>query len=186
MLKRVEDEIIKPTLGGMFDEGRTYTGCLYCGLMITKSGPKVIEFNCRFGDPETQVVLPLISSDFFELLYLSSINNLSDYNVEIFNMTAVCVIMASKGYPDAYEINKQIFALDKIDEEKDHVVIFHAGTKIQDGKVLTSGGRVLGITAFGEANDLKGTIAKTYNSVKKISYEGAYYRTDIGLKGLKY
>jgi len=184
VLNEAREKIIKPTIEGMAKEGRKYKGCLYCGLMITESGPKVLEFNCRFGDPETQVVVPLINGDFVDLLLLACKGGIASSEIKQHNATVVCVVMASEGYPDEYETGKEIIGLDSINEREDGVIIFHAGTKKEGNKILTAGGRVLGVTALGFANDLAGTIASAYTAVSKISFDGAYYRSDIGKKGL--
>jgi phosphoribosylamine--glycine ligase len=180
ILDRVERDIIQPTLAGMKAEGYPYKGCLYVGLMITRDGPKVVEYNCRLGDPETQAVLPLIDSDLFDLFVACTNGTLSSYEVRLKKESAVCVVMASHGYPDAYATGKEISGLNDAAGE---AVIFHAGTKKENGKFFTSGGRVLGVTALG--NGLQETIDRSYDTVKKISFDGAYYRTDIGKKGLK-
>ena len=177
---RVEKEIIRPTLAGMKEEGYPYKGCLYAGIMITAEGPKVVEYNCRLGDPETQAVLPLIDSDPFDLFYACANGSLGSYSLRLKQESAVCIVLASKGYPDRYDTGKLISGLDNSDRE---CIISHAGTKKENGQYLTSGGRVLGVTALG--NGLQSTINKAYNSVKKISYDGIYYRSDIGKKGLK-
>ncbi len=148
--------------------------------MITPEGPKVVEFNCRLGDPETQVLMPLIESDPVELFYASATGTLSTYLLKLKTASAVCVVMASKGYPDKYETGKQIFGIREA--EMDGAIVFHAGTKNDHGKILSAGGRVLGVTAIGD--ELQKTIEKTYDAVKKISFDGAYCRTDIGMKGL--
>ncbi|HET7153067.1 MAG TPA: phosphoribosylamine--glycine ligase, partial [Candidatus Kapabacteria bacterium] len=181
----VKKEIIERVLNGMKQEGCPYTGFLYCGLMMTEAGPKVVEFNCRLGDPETQVVLPLIDDDFVKLCLAAAEKKLLSNNVNQKNATAVCVVMASGGYPDTYPTGKQIHGLEKFSSSKD-AVAFHAGTKKVDGKIVTSGGRVLGVTAIGRGKDLKETIALAYAAVGKISFEGEYHRTDIGAKGLRY
>ncbi|MBI2428079.1 MAG: phosphoribosylamine--glycine ligase [Ignavibacteriales bacterium] len=179
IMDQVENEIIRPTLKGMKAEGYPYKGCLYVGLMVTKDGPKVVEFNCRLGDPETQVILPLIDSDPFDLFYACASGSIASYRLKLKKVSAVCVVVASKGYPDRYETGKEIKGLDSV---KNDSMIFHAGTKKENGKFVTSGGRVLGIIAM-EAS-LQNTIEKTYAAVKGISFDGAYYRTDIGMKGL--
>jgi phosphoribosylamine--glycine ligase len=184
VLNEVREEIIKPTIEGMEKEGRKYKGCLYCGLMMTESGAKVLEYNCRFGDPETQVVVPLIDGEFVDLLLAASRGDLSSGQIRQHDATAVCVVMASGGYPDEYETGKEISGLDRINEQEEGIVVFHAGTKADSGKVLTAGGRVLGVTAIGYANDLAGTITNAYKAVEKITFDGAYYRGDIGKKGL--
>lgn len=180
ILDRVEKEIIQPTLAGMKAEGCPYKGCLYVGLMMTKGGPKVVEYNCRLGDPETQAVLPLIDSDLFDLLYSCANGTLNSYALRLKPETAVCVVLASKGYPDRYDTGKIISGLEKAGNDG---IIFHAGTKKENGQFLTSGGRVLGVTALG--NDLRTAIHRGYDTVKNISFDGQYYRTDIGAKGLK-
>ncbi|MHB1050108.1 MAG: phosphoribosylamine--glycine ligase [Bacteroidota bacterium] len=180
ILIRVEKEIIRPTLAGMKAEGYPYKGCLYVGLMITAGGPKVVEYNCRLGDPETQAVLPLIDSDPFDLFYACAKGTLGSYSLRLKQESAVCIVLASKGYPDRYDTGKVISGLENSGRE---CIIFHAGTKKENGQFLTSGGRVLGVTALG--NGLQSTINKAYDAVKKISYDGVYYRSDIGKKGLK-
>jgi phosphoribosylamine--glycine ligase len=184
LLKQIGDEIIGPTLNGMKDAGSPYRGCLYCGLMITKSGPKVIEYNCRFGDPETQVVVPLIEGDLAEILLAIAERRLDPLTVQQHAASAVCVVMASRGYPDDYQTGKEIHGLEKVKQE-DGVVVFHAGTRSDGEKVVTSGGRVLGVTAIGYEHDLKGTIDAAYRAVSSITFDGAYYRSDIGQKGLR-
>lgn len=184
LLERVQREIVEPTLRGMRSEGAAYTGCLYVGLMITPNGPFVLEYNCRFGDPETQVVLPLIASDAAELFVRASSNQLRPEEVRIANATAVCVVMASGGYPDHYETGKEINGLHVLDGRED-VSVYHAGTKILEGKMVTAGGRVLGVTAMGAPNDLAGTIRTAYEAVRKVKFEGMHYRTDIGSKGVR-
>ena len=185
IMDKVKSQIIQPTLIGMAKEGRPYRGCLYVGLMITETGPKVVEYNCRFGDPETQVVLPLLESDLTQLMIDTVGGNLSNHPIVIKNKTAVCVVIASGGYPDNYNIDKPIYGLEKIEEEED-VIVFHAGTKMTRDVIVTAGGRVLGITAIGEIDDLEGTIGKAYRAVEKITFDGAYYRSDIGKKGVEY
>jgi phosphoribosylamine--glycine ligase len=181
ILNKIKERIVIPTIQGMKKEGTPFVGCLYCGLIITNGGPKVIEFNCRFGDPETQVVLPLVESGVLELLYLASTSGLKNYKLSLTNKTALCVVMASKGYPDKYETDKIISGLKDVDNK---TLVFHAGTKIKDGVVLTSGGRVLGVTVLSKS--LKEAITKVYSEVGKISFDGVHYRKDIGKKGLKY
>lgn len=180
VLKEVEEKIIQPTLKGMKNEGYPYKGCLYVGLMITANGPKVVEYNCRLGDPEAQVVLPLIESDPCELFYACATGKIASYKLQLKQSSAVCVVMASKGYPDAYETGKVIYGLEQASND---TLVFHAGTKRENDVTVTSGGRVLGVTCIG--GGLAATIQKTYDAVKKISFDGAYYRTDIGKKGLQ-
>ncbi|MEN3037910.1 MAG: phosphoribosylamine--glycine ligase [Candidatus Kryptonium sp.] len=185
ILERVKNDIIKPTIQGLKNEGREYKGCLYCGLMLTEDGPKVLEFNCRFGDPETQVILPLLEGDIIEMFFRAIDGGIKNFDYAVKNATAVCVILASAGYPDNYEIDKEIKGLDEAREIND-VIIFHAGTKKVNGKIVTSGGRVMGITAIGAENDFENTIKKAYSAVEKIKFEGMHYRTDIGKKAIEF
>jgi phosphoribosylamine--glycine ligase len=185
LLNEIEKTIIKPTIDGLRNEGRKYKGCLYCGLMITEVGPKVLEFNCRFGDPEAQVVLPILNYDLIELLIASIEGNIDRINLPSPDATSVCVVMSSAGYPDKYETGREIHGLDEF-KSSDDIIIFHAGTKRVNGKILTAGGRVLGVTAIGERNDFEGTIRKVYTAVEKIKFEGAHYRRDIGRRVFKY
>jgi phosphoribosylamine--glycine ligase len=185
LLQRVLHEVVQPTLDGMKQEGMPYRGCLYIGLMITPDGPKVLEYNCRFGDPETQVVVPLIDGDLAEIFLAISERRLDPSKVKLHSASAVCVVMASHGYPDEYQTGKQIFGLENIKAE-DGVVVFHAGTKKEGSAIVTSGGRVLGVTAIGFNNELEQTIQNAYRTVEKITFDGAYYRSDIGKKALKH
>jgi len=182
LLAAVEEQIIVPTLTGMAQEGRPYTGCLYVGLMITPSGPRVVEYNCRFGDPETQVVLPLCGDDFVDFLDAAARGTLARLRGRplVTKGNAVCVILASGGYPDTYDTGKKIRGLSSMSPG---LLAFHAGTKLADGELVTSGGRVLGVTALGAS--LKDTIAQAYAGVKQISFEGMHYRNDIGQKALR-
>lgn len=171
------DTIFVPTINAMNKEGRTFKGCLYFGLMLTPKGPKVIEYNCRFGDPETQVVLPLLESDLLTIMKATTFGTLSDTEVKFMDGSACCVVMASNGYPSKYDKG---FEINIPDTEKDHV--FVAGASLKDDKLVTSGGRVLNVTAT--ANDLKTAIAKAYERVGKISFDNAFYRKDIGARAL--
>ncbi len=182
--KRIEKEIIQPTIDALNAEHSTFIGCLYCGLMITESGPKVVEFNCRFGDPETQIVLPLLKGDFLELLYSAATGNISESAVQYNGGSAICVVAASKGYPEAYEKGFEISGLDEVKNHK-NVIVYHAGTKVSDGKLITNGGRVLGVSYVLENNDLKECKNKVYEIVDKISFEGIYFRKDISDKAFK-
>ena len=174
-------KIFIPTVEAMNKEGRTFKGCLYFGLMLTKNGPKVIEYNCRFGDPETQVVLPLLKTDLLNIMLAVTYGKLNEINIEFMkNKAACCVIMASRGYPKAYEKGYEIFIPSQLAGED----IFVAGAKRENGKLLSSGGRVLGVTAVSDT--LNSAIDKAYESVKKINFENGYYRTDIGKKALDY
>lgn len=172
------DKIFIPTINAMNAEGRTFKGCLYFGLMITKDGPKVIEYNCRFGDPETQVVLPLLRSDLFTIMRAVTDGMLSETEVEFYDKNAACVIMASEGYPLAYEKGYEITIPDDIAD-----CVFVAGAAHKDGKLLTSGGRVLGVTAI--ADSLKEAVDASYGMVKRIHFDNAYYRSDIGKRALE-
>ena len=172
------DKIFIPTINAMNAEGRTFKGCLYFGLMITKDGPKVIEYNCRFGDPETQVVLPLLRSDLFTIMRAVTDGTLSETEVEFYDKNAACVIMASEGYPVAYEKGYEITIPDDIADS-----VFVAGAALKDGKLLTSGGRVLGVTAI--ADSLKEAVDASYGMVKRIHFDNAYYRSDIGKRALE-
>ena len=168
-------EIFLPTMEAMNAEGRTFKGCLYFGLMLTPNGPKVIEYNCRFGDPETQVVLPLLESDLLTVMKATTDGTLSDTEVKFADKNACCVIMASDGYPQKYESG---FEIKIADEVKDNVYV--AGAKIEDGILKTAGGRVLGVTAVEDT--LEKAIDSSYAKVQKVSFDNAYYRKDIGKK----
>ena len=175
--KECFDKIFIPTISAMNKEGRTFKGCLYFGLMITKYGAKVIEYNCRFGDPETQVILPLLKSDLLDIMIATTNGNLDKVKVEFENKSAACIIMASEGYPLEY---KKGFA---INIPKDIIErVYFAGVKKENEKLLTNGGRVLGITNI--ADTLDKAIKLSYEDAKQISFEGAYYRKDIGEKAL--
>lgn len=176
---RCMNEIFIPTINAMNAEGRTFKGCLYFGLMITPDGPKVIEYNCRFGDPETQVVLPLLESDLLKIMFAVTNGTLADCEVRFADKSAACVIMASKGYPVAYEKGFEINIPSDITES-----VYVAGAVKRDGKLLTSGGRVLGVTAT--ADTLEEAVDAAYEKVGRIAFENAYYRKDIGAKALKY
>lgn len=176
---RCMEEIFLPTIEAMKKEGCPFKGCLYFGLILTEQGPKVIEYNCRFGDPETQVVLPLLKTDLFTILKAVREERLSELDIQWSDGAAACVILASGGYPKTYETG---FPIQGLDEKGEHpgVIVYHAGTKLQDGRFLTAGGRVLGITGLGK--DLSQALEKAYGAVKTITFERAHYRTDIGKK----
>lgn len=184
ILEKIKRAIIRPTLNGLAKEGRRYRGCLYCGLMLTKTGPKVVEFNCRFGDPEAQVILPLVEGDFAGLLLAAVSGSLQNFKLKQLRATAVCVVVASGGYPDKYETGKEILGLDSING-LENILLFHAGTRLERGKFITDGGRVLGVTATGPDDNLEATISRAYQAVRKITFDGAYFRSDIGTKALK-
>ncbi len=179
--KECMDKIFIPTINAMNNEGRTFKGCLYFGLMITPKGPKVIEYNCRFGDPETQVVLPRLKTDIVDIFEAIDNETLSDLDVEWSDDACACVIMASGGYPKSYPKGIEITGLSN--GQLDGVTVYHAGTKLQDNKLVTSGGRVLGVTALGDT--LENALKKSYNAVEKIHFEGAHYRRDIGKRALE-
>ena len=174
--KECMEKIFVPTMEAMNKEGRTFKGCLFFGLMITPAGPKVIEYNCRFGDPETQVVLPLLESDLLTIMQAVAAEKLADVEVKFSDKAACCVIMASAGYPQSYEKGFPITL-----PEKDQL-IFVAGAKKEGGKLLTNGGRVLGVTEI--ADTLPEAIAKSYEAVKTVKFDNAFYRNDIGKKAL--
>ena len=169
--------IFVPTIEAMKSEGREFRGCLYFGLMLTPNGPKVIEYNCRFGDPETQVVLPLLESDLLEVMMATTNGTLDKCEVKFANKSACCVIMASKGYPEKYESGFEITIGDDVYDS-----VYVAGAKLSDGKLLTAGGRVLGVTAV--ADTLECAIKAAYEKCEKVSFEGAYKRSDIGARAL--
>jgi phosphoribosylamine--glycine ligase len=177
MMKRIFDEILEPAVFGLKREERLFKGVLYAGLMITELGPKVMEFNCRFGDPETQVILPLLKSDLAEIFLSVVDGELSLQEVEWSDNFAVCVVLASAGYPGRYEKGKEIFGLSKARLMQD-ILIFHAGTRKQGDRVVTSGGRVLGVTATDRS--MEKAIEKAYAAAGKIEFEGVQYRKDIG------
>lgn len=172
------EKIFLPTIDAMNKEGRTFKGCLYFGLMLTEKGPKVIEYNCRFGDPETQVVLPLLESDLLTVMRAVTDENLADCEVKFSDKSACCVIMASEGYPVKYEKGYEITIPEEVEDN-----VYVAGAKLENGKLLTNGGRVLGVTKI--ADTLEQAIALSYNAVEKICFGNAYYRHDIGQKALK-
>lgn len=172
------EKIFLPTIDAMNKEGRTFKGCLYFGLMLTEKGPKVIEYNCRFGDPETQVVLPLLESDLLTVMRAVTYENLADCEVKFSDKSACCVIMASEGYPVKYEKGYEITIPEEVEDN-----VYVAGAKLENGKLLTNGGRVLGVTKI--ADTLEQAIALSYNAVEKVCFGNAYYRHDIGQKALK-
>ena len=175
--KECMQKIFLPTMNAMNKENRTFKGCLYFGLMLTKNGPKVIEYNCRFGDPETQVVLPLLKSDLLTVMQAVTNETLSKTKVEFSDNNACCVIMASKGYPVSYEKGFEITMPESLADK-----VFIAGAKCEDGKLKTAGGRVLGVTAV--ENTLKSAVEKSYEYVNQIRFDNAFYRNDIGARAL--
>lgn len=175
-------EVLRPIVDALAKEGRPYSGCLYAGLMIKGDSVKVVEFNARFGDPETQVVLPLLKSDLAEIMVACANGTLTPDLVEWSDKAAVCVVMASGGYPASYKKGIPITGL-KAANAMDDVVVFHAGTREDDGKILTNGGRVLGVTAV--ADDIPSAQQKAYDAVDKIHFDGAHYRQDIAWRALR-
>jgi len=176
--QRCMDEIFLPTIEAMNAEGRTFKGCLYFGLMITPKGPKVIEYNCRFGDPETQVVLPLLESDLFTVMRAVSEGKLAETEVKFSDGAACCVVMASDGYPLSYKKGFEITCDKDLEAE-----VYIAGAKLSDGKLLTNGGRVLGVVAT--ADTLADAVKKSYANVEKVHFDNAFYRKDIGKRALE-
>lgn len=183
MIEATKEKILKPVIAAMKQEGRTYQGCLYAGLMITKDGPKVVEFNARFGDPETQVVLPLLKSDLVDIMVACAKGDgsLKDLDIAWSDGAAVCVVLASGGYPKSYQKGYEITGLDKAEALGCHV--FHAGTAERDGSVVTAGGRVLGVVA--EAADVRAAVDKAYQGVNAIAFKDKMFRHDIAHRALE-
>ncbi|MDR1754320.1 MAG: phosphoribosylamine--glycine ligase [Eubacterium sp.] len=180
----VESKIIRPTIDGLLSEGRRFKGCIYFGLMLTSDGPKVIEYNCRFGDPEAQVILPLLETDLLDIIEAVHDEKLDSLEVRFKDMSAACVILASEGYPNSYETGVVINGLNDggdIDSIPD-VSIYHSGTKFKDGRFFTAGGRVLGAAALDKT--LSEAVKRAYNAVEKVSFNGMHYRKDIGKKAV--
>ncbi|MBO5245159.1 MAG: phosphoribosylamine--glycine ligase [Selenomonadales bacterium] len=180
ILARVQKEILEPTVAAMKAEGIPYTGCLYAGLMITENGPKVIEFNARFGDPETQVVLPLLDSDMAEIMMACVNGTLADLDIKWKDEAAVCVVMAAGGYPQGYRKGDVISGLDEAAQQG--AIVFHAGTASKDGSIVTNGGRVLGVTAVG--SDIQKAVDNAYQAVKTIHFDDVHYRNDIAYRAI--
>ncbi|MBI4845832.1 MAG: phosphoribosylamine--glycine ligase [Candidatus Omnitrophica bacterium] len=181
IFKQIEEKIIIPVIRAMEKERALYCGVLYAGIMLTQEGPKVLEFNVRFGDPETQAILPRLKSDLVEVMLAALEQKLKNYSLEWDNRACVCVVLASGGYPGGYEKGKKITGLEKIKSLKD-VFVFHSGTKFKGGEVVTDGGRVLGVTALGK--DIKAALSRVYNTVGMINFEKMHYRKDIGRRAL--
>ena len=180
MTERAVEEILKPTIAAMAKEGRIYRGCLYLGLMVTADGPKVVEFNARFGDPETQVVLPLLDSDLVTIMCACADGTLADVPIRWKDGAAVCVVLASGGYPGHYDKGQEIHGL--ADAEAMSALVFHAGTAMKDGKLVTNGGRVLGVV--GRGADISSAVDAAYAAAAKISFKDVYYRKDIAHRAL--
>ncbi len=181
MMKRISEEILEPTIKGLAEMGRLYKGVLYTGLIVTDRGPKVLEYNCRFGDPETQAVLPLLESDLVEIFLDIADGYLNIDEIKWKDQSCVCVVLASKGYPGKVEKGDVIDGLQNVNGKD--CMIFHAGTARRDGKIVTNGGRVLGVTAADHT--LKGAISKVYDAVSLINFDGMQYRHDIGMRAVK-
>lgn len=181
MVEQAVEKILKPAAQALVNEGRPFCGVLYAGLMLTAQGPKVVEFNARFGDPETQVVLPLLKTDLVDVIEAVCHHKLDELKVEWSDQSAVTVVAASPGYPESYPKGMEIHGMDKWRDRQD-VIIFQAGTKRENGKLVTNGGRVFSVTALGD--DLASARDRAYNVLKEVTFEGMHYRTDIAQKGL--
>src|SRR5699024_7486446 len=181
LMHRVKKEIVLPTLAAMAMDNHTYKGILYCGLMITQDGRKVVEYNCRFGDPECQVIVPSLTCDLLGLIWATAEGRLDEESITLDDQYRCCVVLTSGGYPTAYEKGKEITGIDTLSED---TLLFHAGTRLEEGYLLTNGGRVLNVVAAGDT--LEEAIQNTYKEVKKISFDQMHYRSDIGVKGLAY
>ncbi len=177
----IVQRIMKRTVHALAQEDRPYKGILYGGIIVTADGPKVIEFNCRMGDPETQVVLPLIKTDFVDIIEAVCNGSVADLDIELDDRAATCVVMASGGYPEAYDTGFPISGIDRAEAPGD-VIVFHAGTAREDGQLVTNGGRVIGVTAIGDT--IKFSIDRAYEAVGKIDFDNAYFRRDIGHRAL--
>lgn len=180
LTERAVEEILKPTISAMKKEGRAYRGCLYLGLMITADGPKVVEFNARFGDPETQVVLPLLDGDLVQIMHACAGGTLADVPIRWKDGAAVCVVLAAGGYPASYEKGNEIYGIGNA--EKLGALVFHAGTAKKNGKIVTNGGRVLGVVGMGK--DIASAVQSAYDAVDQISFKGEYHRKDIAHRAL--
>jgi phosphoribosylamine--glycine ligase len=179
MAEKIMHDILQPAIDGLREEGRPFVGVLYGGLMLTKNGPKVIEFNCRFGDPEVQVILPLLESDLLEILMACATGRLAEADVRFGKGAAACVVIASGGYPGKYEVGKPIDGLEQASPDS---YVFHAGTAEQDGRVVTAGGRVLCVTGWGA--DIAQALTSAYTAIGPIRFEGMHYRKDIGRRAV--
>lgn len=180
LMERAVEEILKPTISAMEKEGRAYRGCLYLGLMITADGPKVVEFNARFGDPETQVVLPLLDGDLVQIMHACADGTLADVPIRWKDGAAVCVVLSAGGYPASYEKGNEIYGIGNA--EKLGALVFHAGTAKKNGKIVTNGGRVLGVVGMGK--DIASAVQSAYDAVDQISFKGEYHRKDIAHRAL--
>ena len=176
------ERVMLPTVKALAAEGRPYKGILYGGLIITETGPRVIEFNCRLGDPEAQVVLPLLKTDLVDIIEAVFEGTLEDLKIELDNRAATCVVLASGGYPGEYETGFEISGLDEA-EALDDVLVFHAGTSRDEGATVTNGGRVLGVTAIGQ--NIQASVNRAYEAIEKVQFDNVYYRRDIGYRTLE-
>ena len=181
LFDEIVQRIMKPTIRALASEGRPYKGILYGGIIVTPDGPKVIEFNCRMGDPEAQVVLPLLKTDLADIILAVCAGSVADLAIELDDRAATCVVMASGGYPEAYATGFPISGIDRAEALGD-VVVFHAGTAYRDRQLVTNGGRVIGVTAIGDS--IQSSIAHAYKAVGKIAFDNAYFRRDIGHRAL--
>ena len=179
LLERIRHEIIEPTLRGMEEEGNPYVGCLFVGLMISSDGaPRVVEFNCRFGDPETQVILPIWQGDLFRLFRAAVEGTIAEFQDPGSSGSAVCVVLASEGYPGSYPKGIAIGGIDRFEGEDD-LFLFHAGTAYDGDEIVTAGGRVLGVVAVSPGEDYDATVRRAYEGVEMIDFQGKTYRRDI-------
>ena len=179
----INEKVIEPTVRGLYKDGISFRGFLYAGLMIDSNmNPKVLEYNCRFGDPETQPIMLRLKSDLIDMIQTCFSGCISDYNVEWDNKSAMGVVISSHGYPESYETGKEIIGLDAF-SDKDYIKVFHSGTRLEKNNILTDGGRVLCVTALGD--DLKQSKRNAYSAVKEIDWDGKYYRKDIGFRVIK-
>lgn len=176
------ERFLRPTVNAMAAEGHPYTGALYGGMILPQSGVEILEYNCRFGDPETQVIVPRMQGDFAAALMATAQGRLQEASLSVAPHACVCVVMASGGYPGSYHKGKPITGIEAAEKDP-HVVVFHAGTTMQDGRLVTAGGRVLGVTAWGA--DFREALDRAYEAVRAIDFEGAYYRRDIGWRALQ-
>jgi phosphoribosylamine--glycine ligase len=177
LLREIRETVLEPFMQGIQKDHLQFRGLLFPGLMLTKDGPRVLEFNCRFGDPETQVLMPRLKTDLVDLLEATITERLATVTVQWDIRPAVCIVMASGGYPGQYTIGKTIAGLEHLDREDD-VIVFHAGTRMNENRTLTSGGRVLGVTAVGDT--LLAARVRAYDALGKIEFDGSYFRRDIG------
>lgn len=182
MMQVIKKDVIEKVIQGTSEEGFPYAGCLYCGLMLTSDGPRVVEFNARFGDPETQALLGLVDSSFVDLLYFASTKRIRSYQLRTNEAASVCVIAASKGYPDEYEKGKAISGLEK---KLNGTKIFHSGSKLAGGAFVTDGGRVLGVTAVDKSGKISAAAELAYARLKEIHFDGIYYRRDIAKNAIE-